>query len=57
MVETRLAGATRCQESQIDAERSDERFCVSGPAAADLIEDDPAYRSGIVLTSVGTERW
>ena len=31
MVKTRLAGATRCKESQIDAERSDERSCVSGP--------------------------
>ena len=56
MVKARLAGTTRCKESQIDAERSDKRFRVSGPVAADLIQDDPAYLSSIVLASVGAER-
>jgi hypothetical protein len=56
MVETRLTRATRCKESQIDTERSDDRFCMGGPTAANLIQDDLSHRGCIVLASVGAER-
>jgi hypothetical protein len=55
VVEARLAGANRCQESQVDSERANERFCVGGPTAADLVQNGRFYRGGRVLAGVGTE--
>jgi hypothetical protein len=55
MVETRLACTTRCQESQVDTERSNDRFGVSWPTASDLIEDDASHRGSIILASIAAE--
>ena len=55
MVEARLTDATCCQESQVDSERANKRLRVSGPPAADLVQNDRSYRGGGVLAGVSTE--
>jgi hypothetical protein len=55
MVKTRLARTNRGQISQIESERCDDRFRISGSTAADLIQDDRSYGECIVLASVLAE--
>src|SRR5688500_8662410 len=57
MVKTGRACAIRGKESQIDAERSDDRLCMSRSTTADLIQDDFPYRCCIVLADIAAERW
>jgi hypothetical protein len=57
MVESRLADATRRQESQVDSKRANKRLGVGGPPAADLFQNGNSYRGGGVLAGVSTECW
>lgn len=55
MVEAGLASVACCQESQVNPERANERFCLSWSTVADVLQNNRSDRGGRVLAGIQTE--